>query len=115
MVEFKELENRFKVVFKGNARLRRAYRSYCNSNKYDLFDCYNSFSDAKRKAFNYCTNQKYFCDGYSGKIVSKNLNIFTYGFLCVSLNICYFCYITPSENIAVPVYLVTDKGESKNA
>ena len=110
MVEFKELENRFKVVFKGSKRLRDVYKRYQQSNKYDLFDCYRRFSDAKRNAFNYCINQKYFCDGYGGKIVSKNINVFTYGFLCVSMNICYFCYITPAENIAVPVAVVANNG-----
>lgn len=109
MVEFKELESRFTVQYKGNKRLRDAYHAYTKSTKCDLFDCYKSFSDAKRKAFNYCNNQAYFCDGFKKRIISHNIKIFTYGFLCVSMNICYFCYITPTANIAVPVYCLTNE------
>lgn len=45
-----------------------------------LEDVYNSYSSAKRSAYNYCKKLQEKYNGYQGRITSHNCMVFTYEF-----------------------------------
>ena len=78
--------------------LKNAYANYKQSSNYSLYDCYNSCSYAKEKAFNYC---KELCEKYNGKdlkIISYNTFSFSCGFVGLVDNKKVFVYITKDYN-----------------
>lgn len=81
-------------------RERRAYERYCNSDKYNLSDCYQSFSQAKAQAWKYCENLMEEKNGKAVKVISHNLNEFTAGFLFEEDGKQMFMYITKSSDVA---------------
>lgn len=52
-----------------------------HSNDTDLFDVYKSFSDDKRRAYEYCINDMHQKDGFNFRITSANTFSFSCGFL----------------------------------
>ena len=54
--------------------------SYQRSEKRYLSDCYNSFSNAKARAFSYCKEIERKFNGFEGRVCSFNTFSFTYAF-----------------------------------
>jgi len=75
----------------------RLYNAYIDSHKYDLNDCYERCSEAKKKAFENCRKMCYEDDGYGLKIISHNGFMFTAGYLYKKDNDIWLCYITKTK------------------
>lgn len=75
---------------------REHYNAYCNSNYYNLWDCYGRYSRAKELAFEYCRDLMYKYNGYGLKIILFNSMQFSAGFEYVDseTGVLCFCYIT---------------------
>ena len=72
-----------------------ALKSFYNSNMETIFKAYKSPSKAKQKAFYHCVNTCAKYNGYNLRVISKNTNFFTCGFLFMDENKTeYFYYIT---------------------
>ena len=74
--------------------LKSAYARYQQSSNYTLRDCYENYSYAKERAFNYC---KELCEKFNGndlKIISYNTFGFSCGFVGLIENKKVFVYIT---------------------
>ena len=52
-----------------------------HSNNTELFDVYKSFSDDKRRAYDYCKYEMHRKDGFNFRITSATCNFFCCGFL----------------------------------
>ena len=52
-----------------------------HSNNTDLYDVYKSFSDDKRRAYDYCKYEMHRKDGFNFRVTSANCNFFCCGFL----------------------------------
>ena len=61
--------------------IRTAYERWKKSNTPYLWDCYSTYSENKRHAFNYCDELKGRYRGDSGRIISYNAQVFSYGFV----------------------------------
>lgn len=79
-----------------NKQMQGAIYGHKRSNTYTLSDCYNSYSYAKEKAYNYCKNLQTQYNGYDFKIISYNTMQFTVGFYCDFEGKTNFVYITKS-------------------
>lgn len=79
-----------------NKQMQGAINSHKMSNTYSLSDCYNSYSYAKERAYNYCRNLYNEYNGYDFKIISYNTNQFSVGFYCDFDDKTNFVYITKS-------------------
>lgn len=81
-----------------NKQMQGAMRMHKMSNTYSLYDCYNSHSYAKERAYNYCCNLYSKLNGYDFKIISYNTNQFSVGFYYKNENdnTTRFVYITKS-------------------
>lgn len=80
------------------AREREAYRLYKISNNDSLYDVYGRFSEAKRKAWEYC---KKLCEEKNGsdlRIITANGFQFTAGFEYEEDGKPMFMYITKASN-----------------
>jgi hypothetical protein len=81
---------------KMNKNYSGIYKSYLNSNKSELYQCYDNYSEYKEDAMNYC---KKLCNDYKGydfKIISYNCMQFSVGFRCLIDDVENFVYITKS-------------------
>ena len=54
---------------------------YRNSNCCTLDDCYNNYSYAKQRAYDYCINKMQKMGGYDGRIIGYNTCFFSYAFM----------------------------------
>ena len=70
-----------------------------HSNNTNLYDVYKSFSDDKRRAFNYCLIQKYSENGFNFRITSANSFSFSCGFLYYDENKHLKCRYYTRENV----------------
>ena len=72
------------------------YDEYTRSWIYDLDDCYESYSQYKRNAYNRCLQLMNDLNGYNLKIISYNCMQFTVGFEFADPETgeCMFAYIT---------------------
>ena len=61
-------------------KAKRFIREYRNSNCCTLDDCYNNYSYAKEKAFDYCINKMQEMGGQVGCIIGYNTCFFTFAF-----------------------------------
>lgn len=77
-------------------QIKTAYRNYCRSGNYNLYDCYEQPSWAKREAMDYCTRLMEENNGKALKIIGYNTMTFSVGFLCVIEGKEAFVYITKS-------------------
>lgn len=94
----------FGVSYKGNAKLRKYYAMYREAdNNGELWQVYESFSEAKTIALKRCKDIAHFLDGYTPKIITSCTCFFTYGFLYEYNGKEYFALITPTQNISAPV------------
>lgn len=68
-----------------------------------LDDCYERYSHAKARAWNYCEELCKNHDGWGLRIISYNMSIFTAGFQFndPETHVRMFMYITPSYDTAV--------------
>ena len=53
---------------------------YIKTEKYNLDDCYNNYSYAKERAFDYCINKMQKMGGSYGCIISYNIFFFSFAF-----------------------------------
>lgn len=74
------------------------YDEYLESDTMFLWQCYDNYSWEKAKAFEYCEELQKKYDGFGGRIISFNLNMFTYGFMFEKENKKYFAYITKNHD-----------------
>lgn len=86
-----------------NARQRRAYHLYKQSDMYSLYDAYGRFSHAKRDAWRYCEDlcRKY--DGHGLKVITVNTSQFTAGFEFEEDGKGKFMYITKASDTVVDI------------
>ena len=61
--------------------MKSAYARYLNSNLFNLWQCYDKYSQAKANAMDYCMRLMCELNGHDLRIVSYNCNVFTVGFL----------------------------------
>ena len=66
---------------KNTKQAKRFIREYQNSTNYNLDDCYNNYSYAKQKAFDYCINKMQEMGGQCGYIIGYNTCFFTFAFV----------------------------------
>jgi hypothetical protein len=71
-----------KMIHCSKKIMRQAYEDWTTSNIYSLRDCYETFSRAKRNAFDYCISlgDKYNANDYI-KIIKYNTMAFSVGFV----------------------------------
>lgn len=76
----------------------RHYDRYSRSFDRELSDVYGTYSVFKERAYSDCLRKMAQHNGYDGRIVSHNSNIFTFGFRFVNADgeRCY-CHITPTR------------------
>lgn len=84
------------IKVKLNKQMQNAMRMHKMSNTYSLSQCYNSYSYAKEKAYNYCKELYNTCNGYDFKIIGYNCMSFSVGFYCDFEDKTHFVYITKS-------------------
>ena len=65
---------------KTTQKAKRFIRAYQNSTNYRLEDCYNNYSYAKERAFDYCINKMEKMGGSYGCIIGYNTCFFTFAF-----------------------------------
>ena len=65
---------------KTTQKAKNYIRSYQNSTNYRLDDCYNNYSYAKERAFDYCINKMQEMGGKYGCIIGYNTCFFTFAF-----------------------------------
>ena len=65
----------------------------------NLFDVYKSFSDNKRRAFDYCMNEMRRKDGFNLRITTANTFSFSCGFLYYDENKRLRCRYYTSQNV----------------
>ena len=63
------------------AKAKAYYEQLFESDNIYLEDCYDKFSRAKEKAYNYCLDYYEALDGYHFRITGYNCNAFTCGYL----------------------------------
>lgn len=80
------------------------YERYSNMYHTDLNDCYNNYSDAKARAWEYCKGLCNKYNGYGLSIISYNTFMFTAGFTYYDAdNKKHFVFITPSYDADIIV------------
>lgn len=85
------------IKVKLNKQIENAMRMHKMSNAYSLSDCYNNYSYAKEKAYNYCKDLQAQYNGYNFMIISYNTMQFSAGFYYIDNdNKHHFVYITKS-------------------
>ena len=62
-------------------QIKASYKSYLNSNYYELYHCYDNYSYYKAIAFENCRDLMQRVNGYGLKIISFNSQCFTVGFI----------------------------------
>ena len=66
---------------KNTQKAQRFIWEYIKAEKYNLDDCYNNYSYAKERAYDYCINKMQKMDGNNGRIISYNCCFFSYAFM----------------------------------
>ena len=64
-----------------NQRETSAYERYKRSDCYSLYEAYDSYSDAKERAWQYCKDLCCEKNGRGLKVIGHNSNFFSAGFL----------------------------------
>ena len=65
---------------KTTKKAKNFIRAYQNSTNYRLEHCYNNYSYAKEKAFDYCINKMQEMGGSDGYIIGYNTCFFSFAF-----------------------------------
>lgn len=82
----------------GNPKyMASSYSRFLDSADTDLNDVYNTWSEEKEEAYNYCRKLCNDLEGTCFTIVSKNGWSFTVGFWFKYENETYYCYITANH------------------
>ena len=95
-----------KITRRGELReLKYAYRRWQNSSDTELYHVYDSFSQAKANAFEYCRRLEAEFHGTGLRIVGHNSMQFTAGFTGVDPETgeVMFMYITKSKDWYAPI------------
>ena len=66
---------------KNTQKAKRFIREYRNSNCCTLDDCYQNYSYAKERAFDYCINKMQKMGGSCGYIIGYNTCFFSFAFV----------------------------------
>ena len=77
---------------------KSTYERYCRSTDSSLYDCYESFSAAKARAWKDCKELRDKKSGWGLKVISHNGWMFTAGFVYEQDGKEMFMYITPSKD-----------------
>lgn len=84
-------------------RAKNNYRWYLESDMHSIYEAYGRPSERKEAAWEYCRR---LCSEYGGrglKVISKNAQFFTAGFVFGESEKEMFMYITANYNVCVPV------------
>lgn len=85
---------------KFNKRMKDIYNNYQRATARTLYDVYDSFSQAKAKAFDYCQKLQADHNGKDGRIIGANGFKFSYGFTYKDeQQKTHFVYITASNDL----------------
>lgn len=84
-------------------QLHNHYVLYLESKNRCLDDVYTKCSSEKRKAFDECLDRMCEQNGYSGRIVTYNNHMFTFGYMTDGFNREYFHLITPTKKYTLRV------------
>ena len=83
---------------KRNTQKARIFiKEYWNSSRYNLDDCYNNYSYAKERAYDYCINKMQEMNGYDGRILSYNTFVFVYAFMTSDNKLIVICPSNENE------------------
>ena len=82
-------------------RQRAIVDSYYKSTITELGECYHTFSERKRQAYNNCAAQYHLDDGYCFRIISYNTFMFTVGY--TRNNGTELVYITPTKKEVIEI------------
>ena len=86
------------IKLKRNTQKARIFiKEYWTSNRYNLDDCYNTYSYAKENAYDYCINKMNKMNGYDGRILSYNTFVFTYAFMTDDNKLIVICPVNEYE------------------
>lgn len=103
-------EDGFQICKVGTKFTERFIKAYKDSTARSLIDVYKTYSLAKESAFQEYLNIRYKYDSYvnSGKIISHNINFFSYAFIGQYVSEDYdgraLFVITPSYRYIIPLY-----------
>ena len=78
-------------------RAKTFIKEYWTSTRYNLDDCYNNYSSAKERAYDYCINKQNKMSGYDGRIISYNCCFFSYAFMIDDNKLIVICPINEYE------------------
>lgn len=82
--------------------LKSAYQKFMEVATTKLEEVYKKPSSAKKVALKHCIHDMEVNDGYRGRIVKFNQNMFTYGYIYNDeFNNKYFVYITPRNKYVI--------------
>ena len=82
-------------------RQRAIVNSFYDSTTRYLCDCYHTFSESKRLAYNYCVEQFHLDRGDDFRIISYNTFMFTVGYTID--NGTKLVYITPTKKEVIEI------------
>ena len=82
---------------KNTQKAQRFIWEYVRSERYNLDYCYNNYSFAKKRAFDYCINKQNEMDGKDGRIISYNCSYFSYAFMTNDNKLIVICPINEYE------------------
>ena len=91
------------MIFTTNKTIKGAYESYKRSYDYSLDEVYGSYSNAKARAWNYCTDLMREYDGAGIKVIGHNCMTFSVGFIGYVDGLKHFFYITRDYDRAMPL------------
>lgn len=83
--------------------MQEMYAKYQRSVSRAIDQIYNTWSEAKTKAFFECVETQLKLSGYDGRIVTHNIFKFTYGFKCKLGDKVYFVLITKNNTYYMEV------------
>ena len=76
---------------KNTQKAQRFIWEYVRTEKYNLDDCYQNYSYAKERAFDYCINKQNKLGGYDGRIIGYNTCFFSYAFMTEDNKLIVIC------------------------
>lgn len=84
--------------------LKSAYQKFMEVATTKLEEVYKKPSSAKKLALKCCIHDMEVNDGYRGRIVKHNQNMFTYGYIYKNeFDTQYFVYITPRNKYVITI------------
>lgn len=88
---------------KGQGMIYSFHYAKNRGNYTELYQVYNTFSNKKARALEYCKELQYTKGGRAGVITSHNSMVFAYAFLFVENDTPYLMYITRDNDYKIPL------------